>query len=97
MEEDESRVSMEMNVRQLETLTLDRGNKEKKTSKIKKFFKKLSNKKDKGDDLDHLAQRLHVATNDFHLQIAKKVITVYRALLTALRDVAAKVQFPYTA
>ena len=54
--EDESRVSMEMNVRQLETMTLDRNGKEKKTSKIKKFFKKLSNKKDsKGEDMDHLA------------------------------------------
>ncbi|XP_066924742.1 serine-rich adhesin for platelets-like isoform X2 [Clytia hemisphaerica] len=42
--DDESRLSMEKNLRQLETMTLDR--KEKKTSKIKKFFKKLSNKKD---------------------------------------------------
>ena len=43
-----------MNVRQLETLER---NKEKKTSKIKKFFKKLSHKKDanKYEDVDHLA------------------------------------------
>lgn len=52
---------MEMNVRQLETMTLDRNGKEKKTSKIKKFFKKLSNKKDtsKGDAVDHLAPSRH--------------------------------------
>ena len=53
-----SRVSMEMNVRQLETL--DRASKEKKTSsKIKKFFKKLSSHKkesSKQDDvIDHLS------------------------------------------
>lgn len=35
---------MEENIRQLETIAIDR--KEKKTSKLKKFFKKLSSKKD---------------------------------------------------
>lgn len=47
---------METNLRQLETLTLER--KEKKTSKIKKFFKKLSSKKD-GGKYDHADAIIH--------------------------------------
>lgn len=53
---------MENNMRQLETMTLDR--KEKKTSKLKKFFKKLSNKKDGKYENDNVGRHDRLPSTD---------------------------------